>query len=205
MTNLESGQRTSPFLSYCWDDLDMAYMLEALLAAKGVELIWDKRCLKLDDSISQFMSLGCDCSEVILLVSNSYLKSQSCMKEVLEVLNGSEPLQRIKPLILPSAHIFSPEGRAGYVQYWAGEYEHLQKEIRKIGRGAAAGSLNQDLVLLNQIYENADHFLSMLADRYSPTELLEFVEHFCAGRQQQGCISRPSYPLTAPGGISLRS
>lgn len=58
MTNLESGQRTSPFLSYCWDDLDMAYMLEALLAAKGVELIWDKRCLKLDDSISQFMSLG---------------------------------------------------------------------------------------------------------------------------------------------------
>ena len=53
MTNLESGQRTSPFLSYCWDDLDMAYMLEALLAAKGVELIWDKRCLKLDDSISQ--------------------------------------------------------------------------------------------------------------------------------------------------------
>ena len=82
------------------------------------------------------------------------------------------------------------------VQYWAGEYEHLQKEIRKIGRGAAAGSLNQDLVLLNQIYENADHFLSMLADRYSPTELLEFVEHFCAGRQQQGCISRPSYPLT---------
>lgn len=66
-------------------------MLEALLAAKGVELIWDKRCLKLDDSISQFMSLGCDCSEVILLVSNSYLKSQSCMKEV---LNGSEPLQQ---------------------------------------------------------------------------------------------------------------
>ena len=49
MTNLESGQRTSPFLSYCWDDLDMAYMLEALLAAKGVELIWDKRCLKLDE------------------------------------------------------------------------------------------------------------------------------------------------------------
>lgn len=57
MTNLESGQRTSPFLSYCWDDLDMAYMLEALLAAKGVELIWDKRCLKLDDSISQLQIL----------------------------------------------------------------------------------------------------------------------------------------------------
>lgn len=27
MTNLESGQRTSPFLSYCWDDLDMAYIV----------------------------------------------------------------------------------------------------------------------------------------------------------------------------------
>ena len=35
MTNLESGQRTSPFLSYCWDDLDMAYMLEALLGRQG--------------------------------------------------------------------------------------------------------------------------------------------------------------------------
>lgn len=152
MTNLESGQRTSPFLSYCWDDLDMAYMLEALLAAKGVELIWDKRCLKLDDSISQFMSLGCDCSEVILLVSNSYLKSQSCMKEVLEVLNGSEPLQRIRPLILPSAQIFSPEGRAGYVQYWAGSMNTCRRRYARLDGGrcrrqleSGSGSLKPNL------------------------------------------------------------
>ena len=173
-------KRKDPFLSYSRENLEQALLLRIQLTRRGVGLVWDRDDLQVGDSISEFMESVQDWPEVILLVSDSYLRSVSCMREVLAVMDGERPFLRMKPLILPSARIFTPEGRAEYVRYWSTEYQRLQEQVAGISGKAASRRLLEDLGILERICEMVDEFLACLADRYSATDIQQFVEHFCA-------------------------
>ena len=65
-----------------------------------------------------------DTDFVLIIISDGFLKSSNCMYEVLELLKEKDYEKKILPIL---THIFKPEERINYTQYWGDK--HLQLEI----------------------------------------------------------------------------
>ncbi len=62
----------------------------------------------------------------ILLISDSYLKSMSCMYELLEFIKDDNYKDRILPIVNKNAKFFKSEDRNEYIKYWKNQYEKKQ-------------------------------------------------------------------------------
>ena len=82
------------FLSYSWNDATIADKIDEAFQPTGVQVKRDIRGIKYKDSIKLYMSQIRDTDFVLLIISDSFIKSSNCMYEVLEILNVLEP--RIK-------------------------------------------------------------------------------------------------------------
>lgn len=172
------------FLSYSQEDDETASQLVSLLEYNGIRLIWDKHDLDYGDSLGLFMKTGRYTPCSVLLVSDNYLTSRSCMHEVCEMMEEEDFARRVRPMILKSADVFSLEGRIRYIQYWDKEYRNLSKNIQGISAPETAVELWRELDRLGRIRCRIDPFLAYLSDRYSCTTVTQFVAELAkeAGR-----------------------
>ena len=175
MTNVACFKEA--FLSYSKEDKETADTLDAMMKARGMTVIRDERDLHVGDSVGRFMQTGRNTDRMILVISHTYLTSLSCLNEVLEAMQADDFQGRIRPLILKSANIFTPEGRSTYVRYWDQRYQELEQEIRGISPEAAV-ELIRDLARVDQIRRKIGSFLLQISDRYSCTSVPQFVSNF---------------------------
>lgn len=79
-------------------------------------------------SIKSYMQSIVNMDYVVLLISDSYLKSANCMYEVLEVMKDKNYKGKIFPAVTCS-EIYSPIIRAKYVKYWQAEFRELERTL----------------------------------------------------------------------------
>jgi len=60
------------------------------------------------------------------------MKSEYCMYEAYRMFQSLAFRERVFPIVLPDADIFSFRGQAAYLKYWVAEYEALEKEYKEI-------------------------------------------------------------------------
>ncbi len=91
-------RKTTIFLSYSWKDAEIANQVDQQLSKNPKMIVKrDIRDIGVWNSIREFMQRIRQQEYAILLISDAYLKSPSCMFEVLEVMKEQEYQNRIFP------------------------------------------------------------------------------------------------------------
>lgn len=130
MTNKKN--KPSIFISYSWDDKAISEKLKSRLLENGFKVITDDKMLSYKGSIYDLMSEKIDNAKyIIILLSDSYLKSKHCMFEFNEISRNQKFSSKCFPLIIKDTNLFSDKVRDNYIFYWNNEIINIEKQIKK--------------------------------------------------------------------------
>lgn len=126
--------------------------MKQALPTESITLIQDKQDLGYKGLIKEFMQRMGRGKCVIVLIDDRYLLSKNCMSELVEIANNSSFYDRIFPVILETAQIYSPLSRIKYIQYWESQIQQLNDAITSIAP-TNLQALREELDLYNEIRE----------------------------------------------------
>ncbi len=130
MTQTDSGKEI--FISYAWggDSETIVDEIARIFAEAGYSIERDKTHLNYRKSIREFMDSIGRGKYIIVVVSDKYMKSEYCMYEAYRMFQSPQIGDRILPIVLPDADIFSFAGQQKYLRYWMQEVKRLEEEIK---------------------------------------------------------------------------
>lgn len=169
------------FISYCWDDLAFADLIDNDFKKMGYKLTRDVRDIDFKDSIKDFMRTIGKHDFVISIVSDKYLKSVNCMYEISEVMRSREYKEKMLLIILNdsdrellsstrdvrstfAANIYSFEQRISYISYWEDKETEYSGIIQRITKDTNKIEPLQELKRIKNISSNVSGFLSDISD-----------------------------------------
>ena len=151
------------FISYNWNDSQIVDVIDNYFLSIGLPLIRDKRELQYKSSIKEFMQKVRETDFVIMVISDTFLKSTNCMYEVLELVKEVDFKKKLLQVLLPSANIFSTQGKLHYINFWDNEYKLLEAQINSLN--AVDGvSLIRELKHIDNIKGSIGEFLEFISD-----------------------------------------
>jgi internalin A len=146
------------------------------LQKRKYEVIRDKHDLGYRRLISEFMQRIGKGKLVVTVISDKYLKSPHCMYELLEIYRNGGFTDRVFPIVLRDAKLYSLPDRLGYVQHWKREKEKIEAQIADIGLAAFSGegTFKEYDIYYREVFNNIDKLMAILADWNALTpQLLE--------------------------------
>ena len=163
------------FLSYSRHDEDIANEIDNNLSKHSkIHVKRDIRDLGTWKSIRDFIKSIRQQDYAILIISDTYLRSQYCMFEVTEIMKESDYEGRIF-LVVMEQRIYDPLIRSEYVKYWQKECDKLEASIRELNPENSANSI-ADLRRYKSIASSIGDFLGMVANRNNP-DVHEIYKH----------------------------
>jgi hypothetical protein len=166
---------------------------------RGIALNVDDNSIGYRDSIRGFMcQLGAG-KCIIVVLSDEYLKSKSCMFELLEIEKNEDIREQIFPIILRGTRIDDAEDRVPFVDYWDEKIAALQAKLTATKSQAHLPSIHRDLDLYSDIRRAIDGLMDLLGDMYCPDQDVHLKTNFAAVLDAiQGRLAS-SPPLPEPG------
>ncbi|MCB9329784.1 MAG: TIR domain-containing protein [Lewinellaceae bacterium] len=156
------------FISYAWKDRgektkgsreEIVDQLCEILAKRGHAIRRDKAELTYKSDIKNFMEQIGAGQYVIAVVSDKYLRSRYCMFEAKEMVVHKDFANRVFPIVLPDAEVFS-EKRIGYSKFWKKRLTDFSKDLDETGRDAATAELLEDEREIQEIHLRVQTFIS---------------------------------------------
>ncbi|MFD0519033.1 toll/interleukin-1 receptor domain-containing protein [Paractinoplanes durhamensis] len=102
------------------------------LEAHGVRLVQDGRDVPYKKDIREFMRSPGRGRAVVLVISEGYLRSESCMFELLKIAKHDDFRDRIFPVVLDGAGIYKPRDRIAHVRYWEATTASLDAALKSV-------------------------------------------------------------------------
>lgn len=147
------------FLSYSWSNTKDADILDEDWKKIGIRLVRDVRDAKYKQNLRQFMQRVHESDYVLLFISKSYLQSQNCMYEALEVFEDPAFTDKILPILIDDAKLYDPLVRLAYIEHWRVRASELDKALKRMrGSSAMAASVTDDLRQVTKIANSIDAF-----------------------------------------------
>lgn len=143
--------------------MKIADEIESDLSKLQLDLVRDVRDLEYKSKISGFMEKIRDADFAILLISQSYLSSKNCMKEVLHILKDKNFESKILPVIVDGTKIYSTEDRLEYTKYWLKEKEAINTLISSIPATAIINEICE-LKVVEEIVSKINEFISYISN-----------------------------------------
>ncbi len=139
--------------------------------------------------ISAFMRRLTRADLVVAIISDKYLRSPNCMKEIYEIWQRcqgdlDEMVERVVPVVLPEVRISTLWERQVYADHWAAEEEKVnelerQKKLLRLGVEAF-----QEARLIREFANHVHDILSFIQDVLMPRSLdVHFDNGFEAVRE----------------------
>lgn len=172
--NLKIGDVIMPkntvFLSYAHADEKIAELIDNTLQSYGYHVVRDVRDVKPWDSLKQFMQSIRKQDFVVLLVSDTYLHSENCMYEVMQLLKDESFSDRAFPIAInfpktENKSMFKAEYWADIVMFWQEQADNLKQKIEKLSRENSAG-LDLKYRDIKNMAQNADEFLQVFFNNF---------------------------------------
>jgi hypothetical protein len=140
------------FISYTWGGQgeDLVNLLEENFQSRGVTIIRDKKSLGYKGNIKEFMERLGRGKCVIAVICDKYLRSRSCMFELVQVSANGNLYDRIFPIIMDNAQIDNPIERIQYVRHWEEEIQKLKDAIKSVDPANLQG-FREDIDLYTNI------------------------------------------------------
>lgn len=155
------------FVSYSWKDAELADKIESYFADAPVTIKRDKNNIEHWGSIREYMNTIRDTDYVILIISDSYLKSVNCMYEINELIKDKNYKSRIFPLVIEKS-IYQLDGRIKYIVYWEKKYEEAKEKIGQIKETENQSKVSKELHLIKEISYSISEFLDLVRDMNNP-------------------------------------
>jgi tetratricopeptide (TPR) repeat protein len=110
---------------------------------------------------------------VVMVVSHYYLLSLNCLYEVIEFMKDEDCRQKVLPVVLDSAKIFSPESRLKYVQRWEKRYQLLRTKASKSDLKNIVFVV-EEMRLVDSVCKGIGEFMALISDtkHVTPDEML---------------------------------
>ncbi|MGF1516043.1 MAG: toll/interleukin-1 receptor domain-containing protein, partial [Elainellaceae cyanobacterium] len=157
------------FISYAWEGGEaIANKVEAICQQRNIPLRRDSSAIDYKGPIRDFMQRLGRGKAVILVVSDAYLKSESCMFELLEISKnsaGNEDFRdRIFTIVLPDARgIYKPRPRLQYIKHWEAEINALNEDLKDVDPANLQG-FREEIDLYSEIRGAIAGLISTLKD-----------------------------------------
>ncbi|MBN2442311.1 MAG: toll/interleukin-1 receptor domain-containing protein [Spirochaetales bacterium] len=146
--------KSEVFISYAWDGDEseqIAHRIYQLLQLNNYNAVKDNKDLHYKGNIQDFEARIGRGSYIITIISDKYLKSEHCMNEMICIKNHEDVYDRIFPVVLKNADIYTRSGRLGYLKHWNNEIQTFKKELSKLGITGGAEHSMKDLTRLEHI------------------------------------------------------
>ena len=150
------------FISYSWKDKEQVDEIDYILNKHNILVTRDIRDLKFSDSNIDYMNKIRTSDFILLVISDSFLKSSYCMYEVSQLIKDERYLERILPVIVSDVDIFTVEGRWTYVKYWKYQTENLKQKLSLMTSMAYASPLIDEINNYSNINFTINEFLNTL-------------------------------------------
>jgi internalin A len=162
------------YISYAWGGAKEVLVdhLEERLIREGYEVKRDKRAMRPGDWISDFMREIGRAERVCVVLSEKYVHSTYCMRELLYLYQSSlgekkEFLNRLVPLVLEDAKISQTKDRSGHVRYWKDQLKELQEATADL-EPVEWGGAGADMTLIKDFCHHAELMLRDVSDHLLP-------------------------------------
>lgn len=154
----------SIFISYSWNDSDIVDKLDNELQLYGYKIIRDIRDAEFAQSIKEFMKQIRETDFSIIILSDSFLKSENCMREIFEFIKDDDFRNRIIPIISQSAKkIWSIDKGILYTIYWKKQEEQFKEQLKLIDEESKRGYI-EDLKHISTIKDSIGEVISIFRD-----------------------------------------
>ena len=123
------------FVSYSWRiaaSVKVVDDLEIPANERSIELLRDKKEIKLGEYISEFMQKIANAKQVIVVLSKPYFESEYCLWELLELHRKRRDEQTIYPILVDDINL---SDSSHIIEFWKSERDKLQKEVDNDGAG----------------------------------------------------------------------
>lgn len=150
------------FLSYSWKKVEAADEVGDAVLSRGFHLVRDISDVKYKHDLTAFMKSIRNCDYAITIISDAYLKSPNCMFEIIELLKEQKFKDKILPIYLDDAKIFTPSDRIDYITYWNKKYSDLKAKAAGLDL-AQAGQVAADLKTYEMIRMEIDGFMGAIS------------------------------------------
>lgn len=161
------------FISYAWGrDETVAGKrrqqvfeeLNRFLKRNGFTTLVDFERIKYKSSIKEFMQKLGNGKYIVMIVSDRYLKSPSCMFEVVNMFAHEGFKERIFPIVLPDAKIYTSRGRTNYLKYWDEEIRKQEEIVNSLQNKANALKEFEELNYTKDIRRVMSVFTQVVGD-----------------------------------------
>ena len=156
---------TKAYLIYCIDNQNIANNISNDLGRVGIDFIHDTFAPSEHQIIRQQYSNST--APIFLLVSDNFLKSENCMRNILELVDDTRLRGRIKTVILEGRHRINGTNQyetiptkferlgdvVNYINYWSVQYQAIRTEMRHATDERKA-ELEPKLALIQDISTN---------------------------------------------------
>lgn len=185
------------FISYTWRDesLTITEQLDTFLQAQGITVVRDNRDIGYKGQIKDYMQRLGKGKYVVIVLSDQYFKSKSCMFELMQIAEHGEMYDRIFPIAAPGTEFYEAENLLEFVNYWDEKIAKLDTLIKQSQSSAKLQGIREDLDLYVDIRHNIARLLDFLRNinthplRNSNFEPLLQAIRAKLVREQDGAVS----------------
>ena len=174
-----AGEAQPVYVSYAWGGESDALVDEfERRLPENFKLIRDRGAMRPGDWISRFMADIGRADLVLVVLSDKYLRSVYCMRELLHLFNTSlgdrdRLMQRMVPLVVGELKCGRARDRDPYVTYWEEQHAALDKVLKKRGLASVGEADRAEWLAMQDFQHRVSDMLAWVADTLMPqgTEL----------------------------------
>jgi internalin A len=175
----ERSAKARHYVSYAWADAtdpDREKIVDQACEEaerRGTPIIRDKATLNFGDNIVKFMQTIGEGDRILVVLSDKYLKSPSCMFELFEIWRNSrqdkaEFLRRVRIYTLGDAQIWKPVDRVKCAKYWKEQHEELKQAVNEAGLDVVGEEDFRNYKLMQYFAHHVSDILKLFADIVQP-------------------------------------
>lgn len=178
--NIVSSAPAEPevYVSYAWARERQDPLIEELcasLSAQGLHIRRDSTELQPGDRISRYMERLSAGRCVVVVLSEAYLRSESCMTELYRLYTNAhqrddEFLRHIVPMVQDDARIGSTRERIAHAVHWKTLHDELDTSVRKHGAEVIGAEDFRRFKLISEFYRHIDDMLVYTNDVLVPRD-----------------------------------
>lgn len=206
LQNQQQGKQAyenAVFVSYAWGGESERNVdnLERAFAEYGICIVRDKKSLDYKDSIKVFEQRIGRGERIILIISDKYLRSEHCMHELIKVNENHNLCDRIFPVVLADAHIYSPLDRLNYIKYWDEKIQKLNLAIKGVNVMTNLANIMANLEKYACIRASFDYLTDLLSDMNTLTPEMHAISGFSAlisAVEQSMDVTKPDAVINQP-------
>lgn len=159
-----SDKSISMFISYSWNDRNFVDDFDNKLQEYGYEVKRDIRDLDYTKSIKEFMKEIRETDYSIIVLSDSFLKSENCMREIFEFIKDEDFKDRIIPVILESAKdIWGDNKGINYTIFWQKKEREFKEQLQQIDEESKGGYI-EDLKHISSVKDSIGEVMRIFRD-----------------------------------------